>query len=132
MAYLELCVTLAYSEPCHIQNPGIFRTQYIFRTLLRHILGYSERCLTLAYCVTPVIFRTMPYSEVWHIYDPPMHIQNPVYLGTFRHIRAYSIMIVIIALTFFFYFNRTYFSMKFKKACFLTTRRQFQGSTEST
>ena len=25
-AYLETCVTLAYSEPCHIQNPGIFRT----------------------------------------------------------------------------------------------------------
>ena len=22
MAYLELCVTLAYSEPCHIQNRG--------------------------------------------------------------------------------------------------------------
>ena len=24
VAYLEPCVALAYSEPCHIQNPGIF------------------------------------------------------------------------------------------------------------
>ena len=29
VAYLEPCVTLAYSEPCHIQNAGIFRTQVI-------------------------------------------------------------------------------------------------------
>ena len=27
VVYLEICVTLAYSEPCHIQNNGIFRTQ---------------------------------------------------------------------------------------------------------
>ena len=26
VAYLEPCVTLAYSEPYNIQNPGIFRT----------------------------------------------------------------------------------------------------------
>ena len=26
VAYLEPCVTLAYSEPCHIQNSGVFRT----------------------------------------------------------------------------------------------------------
>ena len=38
-----------YSKPCHIQNSGIFRTQDIFRTLLRYILAYSERCGTLAY-----------------------------------------------------------------------------------
>ena len=43
VAYLEPCVTLAYSEPCHIQNPGIFRTQDIFRTLSRHDLVHSER-----------------------------------------------------------------------------------------
>ena len=24
--YLEPCVALAYSEPCQIQNPGIYRT----------------------------------------------------------------------------------------------------------
>ena len=42
-------------------------------------------------------------------------------LGTFRHIQAYPIMIVIIARTFFFHFNLTYFSAKFKKTCLLTS-----------
>ena len=49
VSYLQPCVTLAYSEPGHIQNPGIFRTQDIFVTLLRHILAYSERFIRLAY-----------------------------------------------------------------------------------
>ena len=48
VAYLEPCVTLAYSEPCHFQNPGIFRIQNILKTLSRH-MAYSERCVTLAY-----------------------------------------------------------------------------------
>ena len=47
VAYLEPCVTLAYSEPCHIQNPGI--TNDIFRILSKHILAYSEHCVMLAY-----------------------------------------------------------------------------------
>ena len=46
---LETCVTLAYSEPCHVQNFSIFKTWNIFRTLSRHILVYSEHWLTLAY-----------------------------------------------------------------------------------
>ena len=49
VAYLETCVPLAYSEPCHIQNHGIFRTQDIFRALSKHILAYSEHCGTLTY-----------------------------------------------------------------------------------
>ena len=32
MAYLEPCLTFAYSELCHIQNPGIFRTQSVSKT----------------------------------------------------------------------------------------------------
>ena len=40
VAYLEPCVTLACSESCHIQNPGIFRIQDIFRTLSRHIQAF--------------------------------------------------------------------------------------------
>ena len=40
---------VAYLEPYHIQNPGIFRTQDIFGTLSRIILAYSERCVMLAY-----------------------------------------------------------------------------------
>ena len=46
-AYLEPCLTLAYSDPSHIQNPSIFRTQDIFRALSRHIL--AERCVTLTF-----------------------------------------------------------------------------------
>ena len=49
VTYLELCATLAYSEPCHVQNSDIFGTKTIFRTLPRHILAHSERCVTLAY-----------------------------------------------------------------------------------
>ena len=44
--YPRLTHIKAYSlpilEPGHIQNPGIFRTQNIFRTLSRQILAYSE------------------------------------------------------------------------------------------
>ena len=73
VAYLEPCVTLAYSEPCHIQNPGIFRTQDIFRTLSRHILAYSECCVTLAYWVpwhiqNVGIFRTRGIFRILFIY----------------------------------------------------------------
>ena len=32
-AYSGACVTLAYSQPCHILNPGIFRTGGTFKTL---------------------------------------------------------------------------------------------------
>ena len=49
LAYLESCAALAYSEPCYIHNPGIVRTQAIFRTLSRHILSYSECCIVPAY-----------------------------------------------------------------------------------
>ena len=49
VAYLESCVAPAYSEPCHIQNADIFRTQDIFTTLPRNILTYSEHSVTLAY-----------------------------------------------------------------------------------
>ena len=90
------CVSYdTYSELCHIQNSDIFKARDIFRTISRHILAYSECCVTLA------IFRTLLYSGFWHIYNP-RHIQNPVYLGILRHIEACSIMIVIITLSFFF------------------------------
>ena len=36
--YSETCVTLAYLEPSYNQNPYIFRTRSIFRTL-----AYSQR-----------------------------------------------------------------------------------------
>ena len=78
-------VTPAYSEPCHIQNPGIFRTEDKFRTLLRHILAYSERCVTLAYwepCHIQnfVIFKILAYVR------PEAYSKSCLY----RHIQAYS------------------------------------------
>ena len=49
LPYLEPYITIPHSKPCHIQNTDILSTQEIFRTLSRHILAYSERCVTLAY-----------------------------------------------------------------------------------
>ena len=82
----------AYSELFHIQNADKFRAQDIFRTMSGYILSYSKRCLKLA------------FWETFHIQN-----LNPVYLGILEHILAYSIMIVIIALNFFFHFNLAYF-----------------------
>ena len=86
VAYLEPCVILAYSEPFHIHNSGIFRTQDIFRTLPRLILAYWVGCVMLAFWKTCFIqnfdiFRILALRNL-------RHIQNPVYLGTFRHIQT--------------------------------------------
>ena len=105
VAYLEPFVILAYSESFHIQNPGIFRTQYIFGTLSRHILAYSVGCVTLAFWKTFFIqnFAVFRISALRNL----RHIQNPVYLDTFRHSQTYSIMITLtFFLHFFILFNR--------------------------
>ena len=67
MTYLEPCVTLAYSKPCHIQKPSTFRTRDIFSTLSRHILPYLERCVTFAYWESRILayFRPKAYSELY-------------------------------------------------------------------
>ena len=67
----------AGSEPCHVQNHHIVRTRDIFKTLSRHILPYSKRCLIPPYwehCHIQnfAIFRIGPvvYLESclhWHI-----------------------------------------------------------------
>ena len=88
MACLEPCVTVAYLEPCHIQNPEIFRIHDIFRTLLRHILVYSERLRNARILRTPPIFRTLPYLEFWHVYkySELCNISNPTHLEFFARI----------------------------------------------
>ena len=63
LAYLEACVILTYSE-YHIQNPGIFGTRNIIRTLSRHVLAYSpssELCHIQNFGMfrTPDIFRIL-------------------------------------------------------------------------
>ena len=79
-AYSAPSVTLAYSQPCHILNSGIFKTEVLFKTLSKvdqaysepchktlfsHIQAYPEPCAMLAYAETwntwnPGIFRTFP------------------------------------------------------------------------
>ena len=61
VAYLEPCATLAYSETCHIHNPGSFITQDILGTLPRHIFGISRTLCNAS------ISRTLPYWEFGHI-----------------------------------------------------------------
>ena len=76
---------MTYSEPCHIQTSNIFRTQDIFITLPKHILAYSEHCVTLAYwkpCLIQnfVIFRILTYV------GPEAYSE----LCLFRYIQEYS------------------------------------------
>ena len=124
VAYLKFCVTLAYSEPCHIQKPGIFRTQVIFRTLSRHILAYSEHCIILTH---------------WE----PCHIQNFGICSTwaysesclFSHIQAYSTIFnndkySNINFLFFILILHT-FQWNLKRHVFWLQWRQFQCSSES-
>ena len=65
----ELCVTLAYTTVPY-SEPGLFRTQNIFRSLLNMLDDH-------------------PLSEPWHSQNSLFkHFQG--YLGIFRDIDAYS------------------------------------------
>ena len=70
LAYLEPCVTLAYSKLCHIQNPGIFRNQDIFR--INSVKAHSNIFRTLC---NARILRTVPHSELIQNYSE-LIIQN--------------------------------------------------------
>ena len=101
VAYLEPCVTLAYSKPCHIQNLGIFITQDVFRTLSRHILIYSKRCVTLAYW-DPYYIQNVALFRILAYLGPEVYSKSCLFI----HIQAYSGI-----------FNN---NSKSKKTCFLT------------
>ena len=110
------CVTRAYPEPSHIQNHGIFRTWDIFTTLTRHILAYSERCEALAY---------WEHCHIWNF----AIFRISAYLG----LETYSVMIIIITWTFFFFSLILHtFQRNLKRYVFWPQWRQFQSSTEST
>ena len=81
--------TLSYSKFQHIQNP---------RYIQNSVKAYSGIFRMLC---NASMLRALPYSEFWHM-QHPRHIHNPVCISTFRHIQAYSVIIVIITLTFFF------------------------------
>ena len=54
-AYSEPCVTLVYLELWHTQNPDIFRTRSIFRTLACSHIWYIQK--------PDILFRTLAYSK---------------------------------------------------------------------
>ena len=101
LGLLSTCVTLAYSQPCHILSSSIFRTGGLLETLwnveqaysepchraLLCIQAYSESCAMLAYAKTwhtwnPGIFRTFPWLLHPNVYSGPCHINKN--LRTFR------------------------------------------------
>ena len=98
-AYSEFCVTLAYSETWYIQNPCLFRTRNIIRSLLyleisifrtRGILRaqvYSK----LWHIQKPFIFRTVVYSEV-KVYSDSCYIQNHGILKIMQIFRSWGIL----------------------------------------
>ena len=102
-------------RPCHIQNPGIFETQDIFRTLSKHILAYSERCVTLAYWEPCHIqnfdlFRILAYLEFKEYSKSCLFTYIQAYLGIFNN-DSYNNLNFL----FFFHFNLAQFSIKFKR-----------------
>ena len=85
MACLESCLTLAYSEPCHVQDPGIFRNKEYIQNSVK---TYSGIFITFR---NARILKTLPYLELWHIYNFGI-LMAKAYLESclFRHIHAYS------------------------------------------
>ena len=85
------------------------RTWDIFITLSRHIVTYSERCVTLHIVENPAIFRILAYL------GPQAYSESCLY----KHIQAYSDIFDSDS------YNKinflTHFPTKFKKTCFLTT-----------
>ena len=79
VAYLELCVTLAYSEPSHIQSLGIFRILAYLEPKI-----YSELCQGIFWHISDR-FATLVYSE-------PCHIQNLIIFRILAYLgpEAYS------------------------------------------
>ena len=59
LTYSAICITFAYSQPCHILSHGIFRTE-----------AYLEPCKTLT--------RHIQNPVIWHYSAIFRHIQNLV------------------------------------------------------
>ena len=68
-AYSGPCVTFAYSQPCHILRPSIFRTVSLFKTLWNVDHAYLEPCYRALFSHIHVYsepFATLVYTETWH------------------------------------------------------------------
>ena len=128
VAYLEPCVTLEYSEPCHILNTGISRTQDIFRTPSRHILAYSERCVTSAYWA-PCHIQNFAIFRIQACLGPRAYLESCL----FTQIQPYSDIFNNDSYNnIHFLFVLPCFQRNLKRHVFWLQRRQFQCSTEST
>ena len=85
-AHSEACVTLVYSEPWNIEDPGIFRILtsskpwHIQNPRILRNQSYSAPC----YIQNAGIFRTLVYSEPWNI-------QNPGIFRTLRYLKTWYI-----------------------------------------
>ena len=131
VAYLEPCVILAYSEPCHIQNPGMFRTRDIVRTLSRHILAYSKCCVTLSYwelCHIQnfVIFRILAYLGLKAYSESCLYRHIQVYSGISNNDSCNHVNFIFFTLIFHT------FQRHLKIHVFWLQWRQFQFLAEST
>ena len=117
VAYLELCVILAYSELRHIQNPGISRTQDIFRTVSKHILVYSVDSVTL-------VFLKPCDIHIFAIFKMSANLGLEAYSESclFKQIQAYSDIFNNDNINFLFFTFFHTFQRNFKRqTCFLTT-----------
>ena len=93
-AYSAPCVTLAYSQPCHILNPDISRTAGVFKTMRnvdqtylklchRHYSTIFRHIQNLVYIQNTCICRNLAYSESWNI-------QNSSIIASPRKFRTLS------------------------------------------
>ena len=98
-AYSAPCVNLAYSQLCHILNPGMFITGVSFKTLwnvdqvhseprhralFSHIQAYSELVQHLHMKKTGIL-GMMKYHEPFHNYIPIHHHNPAVFTKIYEH-----------------------------------------------
>ena len=86
-AYSIPCVTITYSQPCHILSPSICRTGTFLKTLWNVDQAYSELChralfghiqnpVQLLHMQKPSILGILEYLELFHNCIQT-HIHNP-------------------------------------------------------
>ena len=85
--HIQHLVTLAYSWPCHILSPSIFRTRGLFKTLWNVDQTYSEPChrelfshiQTFRNLRKACIRRNLAYSESWNIQNPSITASRRIF-----------------------------------------------------
>ena len=96
--YSALCLTLAYSQPCHILSPDIFRTDDLYKTLWKVHQPHSEPCHRALFSHIQAYlepYATLVYVKTWHtrnpgIFRPLANIQNSDIFKTRHIIKNYN------------------------------------------